>query len=134
MELKTLQEMEEIVRNNLNDIQLGLGKEEEERALKVIELLSKQIELHQRSASECYDKQERRRIDEEKNKMQAENEVAKMELTWKKMLFEMAKVLLPTGLSVVAYHVFQKRLLEFEETGRLTSSASRGLNLPKFWK
>lgn len=134
MTIETLREMEVIIQNNLADIKEGLDVEEQERALKVVELLSKQMEAHERAAMEYYDKEERRRIEEDKNRTNAELESKKSELTWKRVLFELTKVLLPTGLSIAAYEVFQKRLLKFEETGRLTSNASKGLNLPRFWK
>lgn len=135
MEVRTLKLMENVLQGYLEDLQTGeLDKEGEERGLKIIELMSKQMDVHERTASEIYDKEERRRIDEERNKATAKTEAEKIQLTWKKVLFELAKVVIPTGLSIGAYHVFQKRLLQFEETGRLTSSASKGLNLPKFWR
>lgn len=80
------------------------------------------------------DKQEKRRIDEDKNKSMTEIEAEKSNLSWKKVLLEMAKVVVPSCISVWAYNKFQRRLLDFEENGRITSLAGRELHLPKFFK
>lgn len=58
----------------------------------------------------------------------------KMKIGWKRAAFEMAKVTVPTIVSIVAYDIFQKRVLDFEEHGRLTSTASHELHLPRFFK
>lgn len=47
---------------------------------------------------------------------------------------EWAKVIIPTVVPIVAYNIFQKRVMKFEETGRICSTAGRELHLPKFHK
>lgn len=131
MDLETLQEMEEIFLQKLLEIKDDTA---DEQTLKEVELIGKQIDLFQKTAIDTHDKNEKRRVDEEVRKAQVEVESSKSKLTAGRVIFELSKVLLPTALSIGAYAYFQKILLQFEETGRLTSSASRGLNLPKFWK
>lgn len=80
------------------------------------------------------DKQDRLKVEKEKNDDMTEMERNKQKLTWGKVGLELCKVLLPTCVSIAAYDVFQKRILKFEETGRIVSTAGRELHLPKFFK
>lgn len=84
--------------------------------------------------SEYFDKEQRRRIDEERNKEANQIERDKQNLTWGRVCLEMGKVVVPMALSLVGYNVFQKRVMKFEETGRVTSTAGRELHLPNFFK
>lgn len=106
------------------------GKDNLVKAIHLVELLVNT----DRDNAEYYDKQERRRIEEERNRAMNETERDKQKLTWGRVGLEMAKVIVPLGVSFVGYNVFQKRILKFEETGRLTSTASRELHLPRFLK
>ena len=106
------------------------GKEALARSIHLVELLVSK----DRDDMEYYDKQERRRIEENRNKAQDETERKKQELTWGRVSLEMAKVVVPLAVSIAGYNVFQKRILTFEETGRITSTAGRELHLPKFFK
>lgn len=106
------------------------GKEHLDKSIRLVELL---IDTDKNDC-EYWDKQERRRIDEERNKAMNETERDKQRLTWGRVGLEMAKVVVPLFVSFAGYNVFQKRILKFEETGRLTSTASRELHLPRFMK
>ena len=108
-------------------------KEGEEHLAKSIRLVELLINTD-RDNYEYYDKDERRRIEEERNKAMNETERDKQKLTWGGVGLEMAKLVVPLLVSFAGYNVFQKRILKFEETGRLTSTASRELHLPKFMK
>lgn len=108
-------------------------KEGEEHLAKSIRLVELLINTD-RDNYEYYDKDERRRIEEERNKAMNETERDKQKLTWGRVGLEMAKLVVPLLVSFAGYNVFQKRILKFEETGRLTSTASRELHLPKFMK
>lgn len=108
-------------------------KEGEEHLAKSIRLVELLINTD-RYNYEYYDKDERRRIEEERNKAMNETERDKQKLTWGRVGLEMAKLVVPLLVSFAGYNVFQKRILKFEETGRLTSTASRELHLPKFMK
>lgn len=81
---------------------------------------------------EFYDRQERREIDRKKNESMLELENKKSEISFTRAAFELAKVIIPPVITLVAYDRFQKRIIKFEETGRLVSTAARELHLPKF--
>lgn len=81
---------------------------------------------------EAEDKECRRILEEMKNNDQAEIEREKLKISWKKILPEILKILGPTVLTLFGYNVFQKRVLYFEEHGRISSTAGRELHLPKF--
>lgn len=106
------------------------GKDALMKSTRLVELLI----ASDRENLEYYDKEERRRIDEERNKAANETERKKQELTWGRVGLEMAKVVVPLMVSIAGYNVFQKRILKFEETGRISSTAGRELHLPRFFK
>lgn len=109
------------------------SKEQKETLLKAVHLVELLLTAD-KDFDERLDKEERRRIEEERNKVMASIEQKKQELTWGRVLFETAKLVIPLGVSFVGYNVFQKRLLKFEETGRVVSTAGRELHLPRFMK
>lgn len=113
-----------------NDPETKEGKDHLVKSIQLVDLLVNT----DRDNAEYYDKQERRRIEEERNKAMNETERDKQKLTWGRVGLEMAKVVVPLAVSFAGYNVFQKRILKFEETGRLTSTASRELHLPKCFK
>ncbi len=84
--------------------------------------------------SDSFDKQERRKIEEKKNADMIEVERSKQKITWGRAALEIGKVVAPLAISLIGYDIFQKRVIKFEETGRLVSSAWRELHLPKFMK
>ena len=106
------------------------GKEALVKSLHLVELLI----ATDKDNADYYDKQERRRIEEDRNKAINETERDKQKLTWGRVGLEMAKVVVPLVVSFAGYNVFQKRVLKFEETGRISSTAGRELHLPKFMK
>lgn len=110
------------------------GSKERQAAVQDVRALVSALNETDSTMADWTDKQEKRRIDEEKNRSMAEIEKAKSDLTWKKILLELGKILIPSCISVWAYDKFQKRLLAFEETGRVNSTAGRELHLPKFFK
>lgn len=66
------------------------------------------------------------RAETEKNK---EKPVTKMQ-----QALEWAKVLIPTVVPIVAYGVYQRKMLEFEETGTIHTKVGREMHLPNFMK
>lgn len=106
------------------------GKEALVKSLHLVELLI----TTDKDNADYYDKQERRRIEEDRNKAMNETERDKQKLTWGRVGLEMAKVVVPLVVSFAGYNVFQKRVLKFEETGRISSTPGRELHLPKFMK
>lgn len=106
------------------------GKEALTKSIHLVELLIST----DKDTSDYYDKQERRRIEEERNKAANETEREKQKLTWGRVGLEMAKVVVPLAMSLIGYDIFQKRMLIFEKTDRVCSLAGRELHLPKFLK
>lgn len=106
------------------------GKDALAKSVALVELLVSVDKL----SFESVDKEERRRIDEERNKAADETERQKQEITWSRVGLELAKAIAPILVSFVGYDVFQKRVLKFEETGRISSTAGRELHLPKILK
>ncbi len=112
----------------------GNGHELNEKLIDEVAKLTNILNEEDKKDYEKFDKQERRRIEEERNQEMAKIEMAKQDLTWKKVIMEVAKTFGPSVLTMIGYNLFQKRILKFEETGRLTSTASRELHLPNFLK
>lgn len=135
MTKETYQKLEEAAKIQLdNVVTLDAGSKEGKEALaKSLHLVELLINVD-KDADDFHDKQERRRIEEERNKAQNETERDKQKLTWGRVGLEMAKVVVPLVVSFAGYNVFQKRVLKFEETGRISSTAGRELHLPKFMK
>lgn len=127
--------LEEAVQTQLSrietlDIESKEGRDALTKSIQLAELLI----TTDRDDAESHDKQERRRIEEERNKAMNEVEREKQKITLSKAGLEMAKVVVPLMISFVAYNVFQKRVMKFEETGRVTSTAGKELHLPRFMK
>lgn len=121
--------------DSLNEIKSG--SEEEERIYKNVCQLTDRIEKLDSLDAEISDREERREADAKRAKAQLELEREKSKLDWKRAAFEMAKVLVPGFIGGAFYLKAQERVLKFEETGRIVSSAGRDLRLPNlftFWK
>ncbi len=101
-----------------------------ERSIRLIELLA----TIDKDSTDYHDKEEKRRIEEDRLKASIELEQIKQRVTAGRATLEIAKVVVPVVLTMIGYNVFQKRLLIFEETGRLTTTASKDLHLPRFTK
>jgi len=113
---------------------LDVGSKEHQTAVgdlvKLLETANKDDEM----MANLEDSRDRREIERDKNATMAKLEVERNKLSWPRAGLEIAKVILPTLLSIGAYSVFQHRVLKFEETGRIVSTAGRSLSLPKFFK
>lgn len=130
-----LEMLEESIEKRLKEIEtLEPGSKERQAAVSDAKLLIAAMNETDSTMSDWTDKQEKRRIDENKNRQLAEIEAKKNSLDWKKTVLELLKVVLPTTISIIAYDQFQKRVLYFEENGRINSTAGRELHLPKFFK
>lgn len=98
-----------------------------------VDLLEKATQIDQLNA-DILDKEARRRIEESKNSTMLDCEKEKQRITWQRAGLELAKVIVPTLISIGAYNVFQKRMFFFEKDNRVCSSTGRQLQLPKFMK
>lgn len=130
---ETRELMEEKLSNLLAKLDTLSGKERSE-AVADIKLLAAALNEALQIEMEAFDKQEKRRIDEDKNRSFASLEAQKLQFDWKGAGVDIAKAILATLISIKAYSIFQRRVFDFEENGRLTSTASRELHLPRFWK
>lgn len=71
----------------------------------------------------------------EKIQKDLELEAAKKkdDISWKKVAFEMGKIVVPLAISIVHYNVAANKMYDFETHGRITSTAGRELKLPKIF-
>ena len=133
MEVELKEALVEEIQNHLELINtVPKGSKEQQALVQDLTRLVDSVNELNKTEYEYYDKQERREMDREKNQAMNELESKKSDLGWKRITFELAKVVIPALISIGAYDVFQKRVLKFEETGRLVTTASRELHLPKF--
>ena len=83
---------------------------------------------------EYFDKEDKRRIEREKIQSTAELEDKKREGDLRRSMIEIGKTGGLLVMQILAFGIFQKRAIKFEENGRFTSWASKELHLPKFMK
>lgn len=115
-----------------------------------------QMNAFNKVETEYYTKCEERRIQEEHNKVMEELERQKMaqhveietlrrdtdlalerlkQIDWKRVSFEMAKVLIPLLITIAVRTIERREMYDFEEHGRLTSTAGRQFRIMDlFWK
>lgn len=102
--------LEETLMNTLDEgTKWAFGTDEREAALKEADMLLNHLQ----------------KDDEKERKKEGDS--------WEKVV-EIAKIVVPVTVPLLAYNVFQKRVIKFEETGRLVSFAARDLHLPKIFK
>lgn len=135
MNKETYELLESAVQAQLNAVSnLSLDTKDGKEALTKATALTELLITADKDNYDYFDKEDRRRIEDEKNKAAAEIEREKSKLTWGRVGLEMGKVIAPMLMSLVAYNVFQKRVLKFEETGRINSTAGRELHFPRIFK
>lgn len=134
MQQETYELMEGALVDRLRDMDLERDDDKKSKKFdEAMKLIDKMNETDKVSF-EFSDKEERRRIEEKRNDQAAETEAEKARLSWKKVAFEMAKVMLPSIGGWIAYDKFQTRVMKFEETGRVCSTAGREMHLPRITK
>lgn len=134
MQKETLALMEEQIVRKL-ELTEEMAEDSKERAVlfkESMQLLEK-LTAEERDQMEFEDKAARRRIDENRNIEMADIEVEKLNVNWKRMALEMSKIAIPVIVPLFAYDIFQRRVMKFEETGRITSTAGREMHLPKIF-
>lgn len=132
------------------------GTEEYEEYDKKLEQVIKEMQTYHKNDLDADIKYDEHRISEENNQAQLDLEREKLEeharverernettllvehgkqrLTWPRIAFEIAKLVVPALVSGGIYFKAQRRVLEFEENGRISSTAGRELHLPKLPK
>lgn len=132
MTRETYNMLEDAVQRSLQEIDFSeqKGGNSVQRAETLVNLLI----TADKNEDDYHDKKERREIEKSKNETSAQIEREKSKLTWGRIGFEMAKLVVPLGISVYISDKWQRRMMKFEETGRFTSSISREFHLPKLFK
>lgn len=132
---ETRNSLESLIAGDLETLgDLELGSDEHQKATTDLVKLIEKLNDVDRDNADYWDKQERRQIDKERNEMTAKLEQEKQKLDPARVSIEIAKIAVPVVVPLVAYNVYQKRVLKFEETGKLVSTAARELHLPRFLK
>lgn len=90
----------------------------------------------EKDQNDFYDKQEKRRIDEERNQENADLEREKSKIGWKRMTLEVLKIFVPSMMAAGAAIWMQSKAGRLEETGRWTTEAGRQAHrqVPNIWK
>lgn len=115
-------------------VKLGTG--EREALDNEISKISSCLLDYNRQQLEYYDKEERRRIEEKKNDEMTKVERNKQKIGWERWAFEFLKLGITIGTGMYSFFKGQSNMLNFEEHGRITTTAGRELHLPKitWWK
>ena len=114
--------------------QLENGSKEQQTMVQDLKLLVDALNQINQNELNALNESERREIERIKNENLYKLEQEKSKLGWQRVTFEMAKIIVPSIISIAAYDYFQRRIIDFEENGRLTTTASRELHLPKFMR
>lgn len=130
---ETYLQLEEAVQTSLKTIRFDGSKEDSGRVEQVAQLANLLLAAD-RDDLEYRDKCERRDLEKEKNETTLKIEREKQRITVGRVIFEMAKAVIPLGITIASYDIWQKRMIKFEETGRFTAAVSREWHLPKIWK
>lgn len=113
-----------------------VGTEERKAVDSEISMLTNCLLDNNRQNLDYYDKEERRRIEEKKNDEMAKIEKNKQKIGWERWAFEFLKLGITIGTGMYSFFKGQRNVLNFEEHGRITTTAGRELHLPKitWWK
>ena len=90
----------------------------------------------EKDQNDFYDKQERRDLEEKKNRETVELEREKSKIGWKRMTIEMLKIFVPSLFAAGTAIWMQNRAGKLEETGRWTTEVGRQAHrqMPNVWK
>ena len=126
--------LEEIAYHLAEIDRLENGSKEQQAMVQDLKMLVDSLNAINQTELNALNESERREIERIKNENLYKLEQEKAKLSWQRTTFEMAKIIVPSIISIAAYDWFQRRIIDFEENGRLTTTASRELHLPKFMK
>lgn len=135
-ERNVLDEVGSTLMASLDEIGLWeMGTKEREQAVKEYCQIADSYQKLQSVNLEYCSQMERLKVEKDKTKETSEIERKKLEIPKWKVALDVAKVAI-VPLSWMAYGYYQKRILKFEETGRLTTTASKEFHLPNVfnWK
>lgn len=128
MTVETYEALEERIRNLLLDT-YG-SPEEVEKNVRQAEILLRALNEADKNSADYQDEEEKLKIEKEKIEKANQIEEEKLKVSWQRAALEIGKVTVPTLLSLFAYGKYQKRVMKYEETGKVCSTAGRELHLP----
>lgn len=135
MNAYTMNLLEEQIQRDIQRLDAYFNEDGSERSRAVqdvTKLIEKLVEAETANEKAVED-QERREIDKNRNESSADIERLKQRIDWRRMILEVAKIIIPTVLPLVIWRKSYTEMLQFEETGRFTSTASKELHLPKIF-
>lgn len=132
MKLETMEALEEYIDLTRQEAIANNSKESHEQYMEAVEAL-RNVE---RDQNDFYDKQEKRRIEEEKNQETADLEREKSKIGWKRMTLDILKIIVPSTIAAAAAIWMQDRAGRLEESGRWTTEAGRQAHrqVPNIWR
>lgn len=136
MEKETMMKLEEVFISRLEDIDQGYDKLSEDgkkmaiqQACEIGKLLNQADEIYYQYETN----KDRVEKEVEKNKDMIELEEKKIKVPWQRTAIDVAKIVVPCVVPLIIWRKSFKEMLKFEETGRVTSNASRVLHMPKIF-
>ena len=121
MELKDAL-LEEIAYHLARIDDLDNGSKEQQAMVQDLKMLVDSLNAINQTELNALNESERREIERIKNENLYKLEQEKAKLSWQRTTFEMAKIIVPSIISIAAYDWFQRRIIDFEENGRLTTT------------
>lgn len=123
---ETLEMIEQLIVEHMQWLEEHpIDDEHRNEVIRELEMLLEKRSNIDRTNLEYFDKEERRRIEQERNEATKEIEEKKQGINWKRAAFELAKVTVPTVIGAILYSKESDKMYEFEETGRVNSTAGR---------
>lgn len=132
---ETRNNFDETLQQALEDLKLmDIADPNRDKKLKEMKELNTMINETDQVTQDWFDKQEKRRIDEEKNANLAEIENKKIKAGWIKVGVETVLAIGLTVFEVVSHRQDLRDITKFEESGRYNSTAFRFMRKPRIKK
>lgn len=139
-ELETIKAglMDEIAYHFEQIDKLSDGSEDQKVMVQDVKALIDAYNALCQTEKDAKEKEERIKLDREKNQAMNDLENKKAKLSWDRVAFELIKVFGPAVITIWSYDRIHRRTLKFEETGRISSDAGRNFmkfpSLPRLFK
>lgn len=132
---------EKLIERILSEIALGenlnVGTKERSSNAQDVAKLVEALNTGDRDNVDGWDKEQRREIERERNKSNAEIETAKQDINWKKLALEIAKIGVPLVTAIMYVSLYRESrdiAGHMEETGRYTTTIGRETALPRIFR
>lgn len=121
--------------NNLYKVESEYWSKSDDRELqkehneKMLEMEEKKLELEEKKLKQHED------IEQSRRNAELALEQEKQKITWKRVGFEMGKIVIPLAITAVIRRKERGEMFDFETHGRITSTVGRQFRLTDlFWK